>query len=297
MHERETTPSPLAKLIPEQRPAAAEDERAVRWQRRCRETKLHARENAAPPDRCENVSRTADSRVVARAVPHAPSAFDRELGGEVMANRESFAAPAQSQHGGRVIAAGHGGIGPVAARRGSRVHGFGREALARRHESQLASPAEALPHDELRSGGAVVVTVVITQFLGGERIEQRSDHGSVRDVADLSECGQLDAILRPHGDHSLSVVVRETVAAESAHFDAIARRSPDVSCPQRQSFYAIHMDQLAQRTRAEALAFETREGPASGDLADLGAHTLEIVLADRLGDILDSGGQRSGPRK
>src|SRR5205823_1680671 len=131
----DTPSSPLAKLVPEQRSAAAEDERALRWQCHCRETKLHARENAASPDRCENVSRTADSRVVARAVPHAPSAFDRELGGEVMANRESFAAPAQSQHGGRVIAAGNVRIAPVAARRGSRVHGFGREALARRPES------------------------------------------------------------------------------------------------------------------------------------------------------------------
>src|SRR5438270_4246554 len=95
MHQRETTSSPLAKLVPEQRSAAAEDERAVRWQCRCRETKLHARENAAPADRSETVSRTADSRVIARAVPHAPSALDRELGGEVMPNRESFAAPAQ----------------------------------------------------------------------------------------------------------------------------------------------------------------------------------------------------------
>src|SRR5438045_5199477 len=118
MRERETQSSPLAKLVPEQRSAAAEDERAVRWQCHCRETKLHARENAATPDRRENVSRTADSRVVARAVPHAPSAFDRELGGEVMANRESFAAPAQSQHGRRVTAASNGPsrIGPVRAR-------------------------------------------------------------------------------------------------------------------------------------------------------------------------------------
>src|SRR5207237_7351298 len=56
-------------------------------------------------------------------------------------------------------------------------------------------------------------------------------------------------------------------------------------------------DQLAQRPHAEPLAVEARERPASGDLADLGAHTLEIVLADRFGDILDRGGQRSGPWK
>src|SRR5712691_7399142 len=47
MNERETTPPPFPKLVAQQRPAAAQDKRAVRWQCRRRETELHARKNAA----------------------------------------------------------------------------------------------------------------------------------------------------------------------------------------------------------------------------------------------------------
>src|SRR5438309_1082193 len=95
MNERETTPPPFPKLVAEQRSAADEDKRAVRWECRCRETELHARKDAGATDRGEHVPRTADARIIARAVLYAPSAFNRELGGEVMADREAFTAPAQ----------------------------------------------------------------------------------------------------------------------------------------------------------------------------------------------------------
>ena len=57
------------------------------------------------------------------------------------------------------------------------------------------------------------------------------------------------------------------------------------------------MDQLAQRAGAEALAFEAGERASSRDAADFGAHPLEIVLADRLGDVLDRRAEWRAPGK
>src|SRR5712691_12458229 len=161
VNERETTPPPLPKLVAEQRSVAAEDKRAVRWQCRCRETELHARKNAGATDRGEHVPRTADARIIARAVLYAPSAFNRELGGEVMADCEAFTAPAQGHCSGRVIAVGDRGIEPIAARRGRRVHRLSRDALPCRHQAHFASAAETPPHSESHPCGAIVIAVVI----------------------------------------------------------------------------------------------------------------------------------------
>jgi len=57
------------------------------------------------------------------------------------------------------------------------------------------------------------------------------------------------------------------------------------------------VDQLAQRARAEALALEAGKRAAPRDAADFGADVLQIVLADRLGDVLDRGAERARPRK
>src|SRR5207245_4261937 len=122
------------------------------------ETELHARKNAAATDRSEYVSRTADARIIARAVLYAPSAFDRELGGEVMADREAFTAPAHGDCGGRVIAVGDRGVEPIAARRGRRVHRLSRDALPRRHQAQFASAAETPPQSESHPCGGTVMS-------------------------------------------------------------------------------------------------------------------------------------------
>ena len=140
------------------------------------------------------MSRTADARIIARAVLYAPSAFNRELGGEVMADCEAFTAPAQSHCSGRVIAVGDRGIEPIAARRGRRVHRLSRDALPCRPQAHFASAAETPPHSESHPCGAIVIAVVITEFLSRERIEQRRDNGRIRDVADLPVRGQLDAV-------------------------------------------------------------------------------------------------------
>ena len=102
-----------------------------------------------------------------------------------MADREAFTAPAHGDCGGRVIAVGDRGVEPIAARRGRRVHGLGRDALPRGQQAHVASAAETLPHSQSHSGGAIVIAVVITEFLSSERIEQRRDHRRVRDVADV----------------------------------------------------------------------------------------------------------------
>src|SRR5439155_11532131 len=64
-----------------------------------------------------------------------------------------------------------------------------------------------------------------------------------------------------------------------------------------ESLHPIDVHQLAQRSGAEPPAFEPGERAPSRNAADLGAHLLQIVLADRLGDILDGVTEWPAPGK
>src|SRR6266851_1126678 len=161
----------------------------------------------------------------------------------------------------------------------------------------LASRADAYAHAEPHARRAVIVAIIVAEFLRSDRVEQWRDDRRVRDVSHLTIHRQLEAIGGRERNDALPRPVGKPIAAQAADLEAIVRRTPHDAGSHGEPFAAIDADQLAQRARAEALALESGEGPAARDATHFGPDVLEIVLADRLGDVLDRGAEGARPRK
>src|SRR4029077_6743455 len=159
------------------------------------------------------------------------------------------------------------------------------------------SRTEAGPRAEPHPGGTIVVAIIVAELLGADPIEQRRDHRHVRHVPHLSVYGQLESVGGGERDDACARAVRESVAAEPAQLEAVVRCAPHEPGADREAFHAVDVDQLAQRAGAEALALEAGERASPRDATDFGAHPLEVVLADRLGDVLDRCAEWCAPGK
>src|SRR5439155_12126997 len=161
----------------------------------------------------------------------------------------------------------------------------------------LASRADADAHTEPHARRAVIVAIVVAEFLRSDRVEQWRDDRRVRDVSHLTIRGELEPIGGRERDDALPRPVAKPVAAQAADLEAIVGRTPHDAGSRGEPFDAVDADQLAQRARAEPLALEAGEGPAARDATHFGADVLEIVLADRLSDVLDRDAEGDRPRK
>src|SRR2546425_11364401 len=161
----------------------------------------------------------------------------------------------------------------------------------------LASRADAYARTEPHARRAVIVAIVVAEFLRCDRVEQWRDDRRVRDVSHLTIRRELEPIDGRERDDALPRPVAKPVAAQAADLEAIVGRTPHDAGSRGEPFDAVDADQLAQRARAEALALEAGEGPAARDATHFGADGLEGVLPDRLGDVLDRGAEGNRPRK
>src|SRR5439155_3310177 len=187
------------------------------------------------------------------------------------------------------------GIREIASGCRSRVHGEGCDMLARGSETPLAARTDAGAHAEPRTRRAVIVAVVGAKFRRRNRVEQRCDHGRVSDVSHLVVRRQLEPVRGREGEEAFPLTVAKPITPQAAKLEAIIGRTPHEAGPRRQTLDAIDVDQLAQRTRAETMALEAGERAAAGDATDFGADVLEIVFADRFGDVLDRGAEGTRP--
>ena len=292
MHDRGSPAAPIPEFITEQRPTATQDKRALRRQVAGRDTELHARQQPGRPraDWNEQVRAATQARV-------ALSEFQRRLSGRIAAHGETLAAAPERQRCAGIVAAEHNGVLSEASRGRSGAHGERCNALACGSETPLGSRTEPRANAEPDARRAVIVAVVVAKFLRGDRVEQRRDHGRIPDIPDLPIDRQLEAIGGRHRDTALPRPVGKPVAPESPELEGVVRRAPDEAGSGGEALHAIDVDQIAQRPRAEALAFEPGERAAARDAADFGTDVLQIVFADRLGYVLDGGAERAGPRE
>ena len=292
MHDRGSPAAPIPEFITEQRPTATQDKRALRRQVAGRHTELHARQQPARPraDWNEQVRAATQARV-------ALSEFQRRLSGRIAAHGETLAAAPERQRCAGIVAADHNGVLSEASRGRSGAHGERCNALACGSETPLGSRTEPRANAEPDARRAVIVAVVVAKFLRGDRVEQRRDHGRIPDIPDLPIDRQLEAIGGRHRDTALPRPVGKPVAPESPELEGVVRRAPDEAGSGGEALHAIDVDQIAQRPRAEALAFEPGERAAARDAADFGTDVLQIVFADRFGHVLDGGAERAGPRE
>src|SRR6266550_2546856 len=292
VHDRGAPAAPTPEFITEQRPTASQNERALRRQVAGRHTELHARQQPARP--------RADWNEQVRAATQAGvtlAEFQRRLSGRIAAHGETLAAATEGNGCAGIVAADHNGILTEASRGRSGAHGERCNALACGGETPLGSRADPRANAEPDARRAVIVAVVVAKFLRGDRVEQRRDHGRIPDIPDLPIDRQLEAIGGRNRDTALPRPVGEPVAPESPELEGVVRRAPDEAGSGGEALHAIDVDQIAQRPRAEALAFEPGERAAARDAADFGTDVLQIVFADRFGHVLDGGAERAGPRE
>src|SRR5258705_762250 len=292
VHDRSAPAAPIPEFIPEQRPTATQNERALRRQVAGRQTELHARQHPARPraNWNEQVRTAAQARVML-------SEFQRRLSGRIAAHGEALTAAPERHRSGGVVTTQHNGILTKASRGRSGAHGERCNALACGSETPLGSRTDAPTNAGPDPRRAVIVAVVVAKFLRGDGVEQRRDHGRIRDIPDLAIHRQLEPIGGRNRDSALPRPVGKTVAPESPELVAIVQSAHDEARSGCEALYAIRVDQIAQRPRAEALPFEPGERAAARDAAAFGTERLQIVFADRLGHVLDGGAERAGPRE
>src|SRR2546426_12116415 len=149
----------------------------------------------------------------------------------------------------------------------------------------LASGADAYARTEPHARRAVIVAIVVAEFLRCDRVEQWRDDRRVRDVSHLTIRRELEPIDGRERDDALPRPVAKPVAAQAADLEAIVGRTPHDAGSRGEPFDEVDADQLAQRARAEALALEAGEGPAARCAAYFGPDGFERLFADRLSDL------------
>src|SRR5258706_10318060 len=160
VHDRSAPTAPIPEFIPEQRPTATQNERALRRQVAGRQTELHARQQPARPraDWDEQVRAAAHARVTL-------SEFQRRLSGRIAAHGETLTAAPERHRGGGVVTTQHNGILTKASRGRSGAHGERCNALACGSEKPLGSRTDAPTNADPDARRAVVIAVVVAKFL------------------------------------------------------------------------------------------------------------------------------------
>ena len=170
--QQHVAPAPLPKVIPEKGPAATQDKRAIRRQRRARGPALETdepfascRRSATPPPPCPTRAWPSNRRPTAlpraTALPRRPAA--RPCPPARVVDREP-------EHVGR--RGGQGRIGTVAAGRGPSPDG---ERVDRRpfdSRSPLPPSSECAVKDQPTARLPVVVAVVRAELLGGKGVDE-----------------------------------------------------------------------------------------------------------------------------
>ena len=103
------------------------------------------------------------------------------------------------------------------------------------------------------------------------------------------------AIHRAEG--AFGALVAETVADAAAQLAPLAPAAHHHAGARREPFHPIRMQQVRHAPHAEPTPLETGENAPAGDLLHFRAHALQVVLAHRLGDVLERGAERLLPGK
>src|SRR5439155_8960643 len=124
------------------------------------------------------------------------------------------------------------------------------------------------------------------------------DDGGVADVAHLAIHAHLERPPPPplhRAAHALGAAVGEPVARAAAQLPPLAPAAQHHPGARRKPLDPVRVQQVRHTPHAQPAAPETGEDAPAGDLLHLRTHALEVVLAYRLGDVLERGAERLLP--
>src|SRR5579885_2648928 len=298
VQERRAAPAEAAEIVAEEGAAPAQHEGAVRGEPRGRRAPLSAHQQPRGAGRHEHVPRGGEPQVGAAAV-RAPG-LERRVPVEVAAHREALAAAAEGELRQVHAGAAERGVGAEGAARGRGADGERADGLPPHARAPFGARAHAAPVAEPAALGEVVVAVVAAEFLRRERVHERRRHRPVAHVAHLAIQRRLErraARAQRRGEARRHPAVARAVARERAQVAPLAAAAQHHARAHGEPLHPVRVHHVGEAAHAQAPGLEAAHRVASGDPLDLGAHPRQVVLAHRLGDVLNRGVERHGPRE